>query len=212
MENTTKKYKNYLILLVIFTIISFVLGYFYYSQIRGMKESIDNTYNALINGTQDERREIIDSFNKDIEDSGNSYDADKVKEVLENYQKGEIYVLLDEGKDQEVISTLSMQFLCMFTGYMLFVILLEYLEGKFFTGLNKVLRIILNIVIVIFTLPVMRFIIAAGAIGLPISIAYCVYKLIKGKKEKKDEIPEEDVVEVEGKVDADEALNKKTEE
>ena len=119
-------------------------------------------------------------------------------------KKGEVYVMLDEGKDTEVISVLSMQWLCTFHGFMLIVALLTTIEKKFLTGLNKVLRVILNACAVVVLIPEINYIIPIGAIGLPIAIVYCIVKYIKTKNKPQED--NEDCVNVMGKVDADEVF------
>ena len=204
-----KGYKVYLLVLGIILIISFIMGYFYYTQLRGLKENLDETYNVLINGSDNEKQEVVDNFNQGIENPDEQFDSERAINLIKNYQKGDIYKMLDEGKDPEVISTLATQFLCVFHGFMIVIVLLNYLAKKYLKGLNLILRIILTVVVVIFLLPFTRYLMAIGSIGLPIAIVYCLYKMFTIKKTAKDKVPDEDVVEVEGKVDADEALEKK---
>lgn len=210
IENESKKYKVYLIVLGVLAIISLVLGYFMYSALIGQKEAIDDIYETVVNGGDEASNEVVNEFNKSIENEEDKVNKQEIIETLDTMKKGDIYVMLEQGRDPEVVSILSMQYLCLFNGFMIIVICLNTLEKRFLKALNKPLRIILNIVAVIILLPYSVYVIAFGAIGLPVAIVYYIYKYFKTKKEKNKDTDE--CINVMGKVDADEVFDDKKNE
>lgn len=209
MENESKKYKNYLIILVLFAIVSFVLGYYIYAGTLEQKRAVDEVFEIVTNGDTESQQQIVDRYNESAPEGEKNYTRQSVILALEEMKKGEIYIMLDEGRDTEVISVLSMQWLSTFHGFMLVVAALTAIEKRFLKGLNNVLRVILNICAVIVLIPEINYIIPLGAIGLPIVIVYCVIKYIKTRNKKQENT--EDCVNVMGKVDADEVFESKNE-
>lgn len=204
MENESKKYKWYLIILAVFAAIAFVLGYYIYAGTLEQKRAVDEVYEVITNGDTEAQQQIVDKYNESAPEGEKNFTRQSVILTLSEMKKGEVYVMLDEGKDTEVISVLSMQWLCTFHGFMLIVALLTTIEKKFLTGLNKVLRVILNACAVVVLIPEINYIIPIGAIGLPIAIVYCIVKYIKTKNKPQED--NEDCVNVMGKVDADEVF------
>ncbi|MCI8965449.1 MAG: hypothetical protein HFJ43_03765 [Clostridia bacterium] len=201
MNTKYKKYKVYLILLGIFAIISFILGYLMYQSKVSEKEWFDEIYEVVINGEEKEQNDIVDKFNKSIKEKDKKYTKESIKQKLDETKKGEIYVLLENGKDADVISVLSMQYLSMFNGYMMIVAFLIFVEKKFLKSLNNVLRIILNIIAVTMLIPFSYYVIMLGIFGLPIAVIYCLYKYFKTRK-LLDTKNQDECVDVLGKVDA----------
>lgn len=210
VENESKRYKIYLIILGVFAIISLIIGYFMYSALVEQKSVIDDIYETIVNGGEEASNEVINQFNESIENEEDKLDKETIVSTLDQMKKGDIYVMLEEGKDPDVISILSMQYLCLFNGFMIIVLCFTALEKRFLKGLNKVLRIILNIVVVVLLVPYSVYVIALGAIGLPIAIVYYIYKYIKTKKDKNKDT--DDCINVMGKVDADEIFDKNDDE
>lgn len=208
MSTEYKKYKVYLICLGVFTIISFVFGYLMYQSKISEKKWFDEIYEVIVNGEDKAKDDIIDKFNNSIKENDKKYTKESILEKLNETKKGEIYVLLEEGKDAEVISTLSIQYLSMFNGFMMIVSLLLFIEKKFLKGLNNILRIILNIVAVIVIMPYAYYIIIIGSIGLPIALFYYLYKYFKTRKNT-SKTNSDECVEVLGKVDANEIFSDK---
>lgn len=210
MKKESKIYKIYLILLGVSFLISFALGYLVYRDTVPFMEDLDNIYDVIENGDDESKENVINNFNEGIEKEEDKYDVTKLKESIERYRDSDVYKLISEGKDSEVISIYATQYLCIFHGFMLIAVLAYYLEKRFLKGLNKPLRILLTVVILIFIAQYRPYIMAIGSIGLPIAIVYCIYKIKKTKNNNTNEkVPDEDVVEVQGKVDADEALKEK---
>lgn len=201
MNTEYKKYKIYLILLGIFAIISFIFGYLMYQSKVSEKKWFDEIYEVIINGEEKEQNDIVDKFNKSINEEDKKYTKESIKQKLDETKKGDIYVLLENGKDADVISVLSMQYLSMFNGFMMIVAFLIFIEKKFLKSLNNILRIILNIIAVIMLIPFAYYIIILGTLGLPVAVIYCLYKYFKTRK-LSDTKNQDECVEVLGKVDA----------
>ncbi len=165
MENSSKSYKIYLVLLVIFAIISFVFGYVLYNEAVSQKKNIDDVYEIVKNGTDEQKEEIVDEINKSVKDEKDKKSKEDILKILDESKKGDVYKYLDEGKDQDVMTLYSAQFLYAFHGFMLIVVLLTWFEKKYLKGLNNVLRIILNTAAVVVTFPFASYILLVRRIS-----------------------------------------------
>ena len=202
----SKKYKNYLIILGVAAIISLVISYFMYLGILQQKESIDEAYEVVANGSEEASNAAMEELNRDLPEENKISKEDAIKS-FETMRSGEVYRLIEQNKTAEIIGPLTMSCLCLFNGYMLIVILLTKIEKRFLKGLNKTLRVILNIVAVIIIWPFSAFVLVIGTIALPIVVIYYIYKYFKYKKEKS--VDGEDCKNVMGTVDADEVFDTK---
>lgn len=202
----SKKYKIYLIILGAAAIISLVISYFMYLALIQQKEAIDETYEKIVNSGDETSKEVLDELNNGLAEEEKFTKEDAI-ELFETMKSGEVYNLIEQDKSAEIIGPFTMSCLSLFNGYMLIVILLSKIEHKYLKGLNKVLRIILNIVAIIVILPFSAYVAVFGSIALPIVIIYYIYKYFKYKKEISTD--SEDCKNVMGTVDADEVFNTK---
>lgn len=202
----SKKYKKYLIILGIAAIVSLILGYIMYLGLLEQKEYIDEAYEVVVNGGEEAGNAAIEELNKGLSEE-DKITKEEVIQSFENMKNGEAYKQLEQNKTSDIIGPIAMTFLSLFNGYMLIVLLLTKLEKKYLKGLNKVLRIILNIVAIIIIWPFSALVVAFGSIALPIVIIYYIYKYYKYKKEKSSD--SDDCKNVMGTVDADEVFNTK---
>lgn len=202
----SKKYKIYLIILGVAAIISLVISYFMYLALIQQKEAIDETYEKIVNSGDETSKEVLDELNNGLAEEEKFTKEDAI-ELFETMKSGEVYNLIEQDKSAEIIGPFTMSCLSLFNGYMLIVILLSKIEHKYLKGLNKVLRIILNIVAIIVILPFSAYVAVFGSIALPIVIIYYIYKYFKYKKEISTD--SEDCKNVMGTVDADEVFNTK---
>ena len=202
----SKKYKIYLIILGVAAIISLVISYFMYLALIQQKEAIDETYEKIVNSGDETSKEVLDELNNGLAEEEKFTKEDAI-ELFETMKSGEVYNLIEQDKSAEIIGPFTMSYLSLFNGYMLIVILLSKIEHKYLKGLNKVLRIILNIVAIIVICPFSAYVAVFGSIALPIVIIYYIYKYFKYKKEISTD--SEDCKNVMGTVDADEVFNTK---
>ncbi len=202
----SKKYKIYLIILGVAAIISLVISYFMYLALIQQKEAIDETYEKIVNSGDETSKEVLDELNNGLAEEEKFTKEDAI-ELFETMKSGEVYNLIEQDKSAEIIGPFTMSCLSLFNGYMLIVILLSKIEHKYLKGLNKVLRIILNIVAIIVICPFSAYVAVFGSIALPIVIIYYIYKYFKYKKEISTD--SEDCKNVMGTVDADEVFNTK---
>lgn len=202
----SKKYKIYLIILGVAAIISLVISYFMYLALIQQKEAIDETYEKIVNSGDETSKEVLDELNNGLAEEEKFTKEDAI-ELFETMKSGEVYNLIEQNKSAEIIGPFTMSCLSLFNGYMLIVILLSKIEHKYLKGLNKVLRIILNIVAIIVICPFSAYVAVFGSIALPIVIIYYIYKYFKYKKEISTD--SEDCKNVMGTVDADEVFNTK---
>ena len=202
----SKKYKIYLIILGVATIISLVISYFMYLALIQQKEAIDETYEKIVNSGDETSKEVLDELNNGLAEEEKFTKEDAI-ELFETMKSGEVYNLIEQDKSAEIIGPFTMSCLSLFNGYMLIVILLSKIEHKYLKGLNKVLRIILNIVAIIVIWTFSAYVAVFGSIALPIVIIYYIYKYFKYKKEISTD--SEDCKNVMGTVDADEVFNTK---
>ncbi len=202
----SKKYKIYLIILGVAAIISLVISYFMYLALIQQKEAIDETYEKIVNSGDETSKEVLDELNNGLAEEEKFTKEDAI-ELFETLKSGEVYNLIEQDKSAEIIGPFTMSCLSLFNGYMLIVILLSKIEHKYLKGLNKVLRIILNVVAIIVIWPFSAYVAVFGSIALPIVIIYYIYKYFKYKKEISTD--SEDCKNVMGTVDADEVFNTK---
>lgn len=202
----SKKYKIYLIILGVAAIISLVISYFMYLALIQQKEAIDETYEKIVNSGDETSKEVLDELNNGLAEEEKFTKEDAI-ELFETMKSGEVYNLIEQDKSAEIIGPFTMSCLSLFNGYMLIVILLSKIEHKYLKGLNKVLRIILNVVAIIVICPFSAYVAVFGSIALPIVIIYYIYKYFKYKKEISTD--SEDCKNVMGTVDADEVFNTK---
>lgn len=202
----SKKYKIYLIILGVAAIISLVISYFMYLALIQQKEAIDETYEKIVNSGDETSKEVLDELNNGLAEE-EKFTKENAIELFETMKSGEVYNLIEQDKSAEIIGPFTMSCLSLFNGYMLIVILLSKIEHKYLKGLNKVLRIILNIVAIIVICPFSAYVAVFGSIALPIVIIYYIYKYFKYKKEISTD--SEDCKNVMGTVDADEVFNTK---
>ena len=171
----SKKYKIYLIILGVAAIISLVISYFMYLALIQQKEAIDETYEKIVNSGDETSKEVLDELNNGLAEEEKFTKEDAI-ELFETMKSGEVYNLIEQDKSAEIIGPFTMSCLSLFNGYMLIVILLSKIEHKYLKGLNKVLRIILNIVAIIVIWPFSAYVAVFGSIALPIVIIYYIYK------------------------------------